>query len=369
MSSCVVIGSSPLAIMFAIKCRNNGENVSIIESKDDFGGAWKNAWVKDVGFVECACHLIELNGNAYKVIENLTGIKFKPFKYQPIRINKYGKKEFYTSKYTIIKFFLRRTVILIILSIIRFFFLHYKKNISLKKIYKDTLFKLNNNFFYIFKFQGLEVPKGGYEFFTYRLSKILDKKSIKKIRGKVNKIKYLSNNYWKINLNNGNTIKAKKIFITESVFISKLDDRIKTQKYKSNSYWHILVSVRNDYVCRKHSYIHLSEDIIFHRITLIKPRKPQKFIKTRTCFLIETRIDIALIENIKEKLNHLLKFCGLINSNSNSDLVIHKFFKDKLVSTQKNAQFVPGRYLDSLYVIKSIGDLSNNIMHNINFLK
>ena len=79
MSSCVVIGSSPLAIMFAIKCRNNGENVSIIESKDDFGGAWKNAWVKDVGFVECACHLIELNGNAYKVIENLTGIKFKLF--------------------------------------------------------------------------------------------------------------------------------------------------------------------------------------------------------------------------------------------------------------------------------------------------
>jgi hypothetical protein len=367
MSSCVVIGSSPLAIMFAIKCRNDGKNVSIIHSKDDFGGAWKKAWVKDVGFVECACHLIELNGNAYRVIEKLTGIRFKPFKYQPIRINKYGKKELYTSRYTIIKFFLRNTAILIILSIIRFFFLPYKKNISLKQIYKDTLFKLNNNFFYMFKFQGLEVPKGGYEFFVYRLSKILKKKSIKIIKAKVNKIKYLSNNYWNINLDNGNTIKAKKIFITESVFISKSDVRIKTQKYKSNSYWHILVSVRNDYVCKKYSYVHLSEDTIFHRITLIKPRKSQKFIKTRTCFLIESRIDVALIEDIKKKLNHLLNFCGFINSNS--DLVIHKLFKDKLVSTQKNAQFIPGRYLESLCVIKSIGDLSNNIMYNINFLK
>jgi hypothetical protein len=367
MNDCVVIGSSPLAIMFAIKCKNNGEKVTIIESKDDFGGAWKTAWVKDVGFVECACHLIELNGNAYRVIEKLTGIKFKPFKYQPIRINKYGKKDTYTSRYTIIKFFLRRTVILIILSIIRFFFLPYKKNTSLKKIYKDTLFKLSNNFYYIFKFQGLEVPDDGYESFTYRLEKILDKKSIKKIKGKVNKIKYLSNNCWNINFDNGNTLKAKKIFITESVFISKLDGRIETQKYKSNSYWHVLVSVRNDYVNKKHSYIHLSEDIIFHRITLIKPRKPQKFIKIRTCFLIESRIDLALIKNLKEKLNHLLKFCGLIDRNS--DLVIHKFFKDKLISSQKNAQFIPGRYLDSLYVIKSVGDLSDNIMHNINFLK
>ena len=367
MNCCVVIGSSPLAMMFAIKLSNNGEKVIIIEAKKNFGGAWKKVWVKDVGFVECACHLIEFNGNAYRVIEKLTGIKFEPFKYQPIRINKYGKKELYTSRYTILKFFLRRTVILIILSIVRFFFPPYKKNISLIKTYKDTLFKLRNNFYYIFKFTGLEVPKDGYGFFTYRLEKILDKKNIKKVKGKVNKIKYLPNNCWNINFDKRNTIKAEKIFITESVFISKLNDRIKTQKYKSDLYWHVLVSVRNDYVNKKHSYIHLSDNVNFHRITLIKPRKPEKFIKKRTCFLIESRIDLALIVNLKEKLNHLLKFCGCITYDS--DLVIHKFFKDKLISSQKNAQFMPGRYIDSLYVIKSIGDLSNNIMHNINFLK
>ena len=94
MRKVLVIGSSPLMMITAIKLANSGNEVTLIDANSRHGGMWKGRVVNGVE-IDQACHLFESYPGAYKTLEHYSGVKFVPRNPQPKRIKTDGKTALY----------------------------------------------------------------------------------------------------------------------------------------------------------------------------------------------------------------------------------------------------------------------------------
>jgi hypothetical protein len=114
----IVVGSSPLMLMQAMRLALDGQKVLVIDRNPRIGGSWAVAEIEPESaqlpllansntFVEIACHLIEVFPGVYERLERLCGVPFVPLDPQPIRVLPCGLTLQYFSRFAMLASFVR----------------------------------------------------------------------------------------------------------------------------------------------------------------------------------------------------------------------------------------------------------------------
>lgn len=98
----IVVGSSPLMLLQALKLSASGRRVCVVERLARVGGVWRTAPLGLHDEVEIACHLVEDFPGVYRYLEKVSGIPFIKLDDQPIRVLKNGRVFRYSSRTTLI---------------------------------------------------------------------------------------------------------------------------------------------------------------------------------------------------------------------------------------------------------------------------
>jgi hypothetical protein len=358
----IVIGSSPIGVMLAIKLSKNGEKVGLIESSSNVGGAWKKEYFEGIGETECACHLIEFQANAYRILEEVFEIEFCPMNPQPIKIYPNGKREKYTTRTKIISDFARQCALILALIIIRILKIKLGRNLKLPELYSNACFIFKYRVLYLLKFKGIEAPKGGYEAFASKIHEQIVKNKVNIEKGKANSLSISSNGKYIIKNDNDIILSAKKIYLSESIILEYYPKFLPYRNKLKNPYWHVIVSVNSSEIKIKQQYIHLPNDAKFHRITSLKPTVNNKETNERKYFLVQTRSEIDNIDTIVKEIENLFEKCGI--KKKGVEVRGHEIIVDKYFSNEDEAQLIPGIYNNSLHVIKTVGDLARCMILN-----
>ena len=73
----IIIGSSPLLLLEAIKLSKKGDSILMIERGKELGGAWVNSPLLGLEEVEVTCHLLESYKGVYNFLEEEFNIEFR----------------------------------------------------------------------------------------------------------------------------------------------------------------------------------------------------------------------------------------------------------------------------------------------------
>lgn len=378
----LIIGSSPIALLHAIKYSKKGYKTGLIESNEVLGGAWSiHKWDK-LGYTEKACHLIEYYDGIYELIESISGHNFLKLEPQPFKMWNNGKTLSYSSK----KWFLFQFLKLVPISIIQFFIKLVKIVLKLEKPTKNFPNSLLKDFrllIFLFKYRILSLhkkqyvkgPEGGWLAFTDNLIKKLEDVEI--ITGTVTLASEQPGRAWKVVVDNSNEYSSNKLIVTES-FNSELIN-INNQKHISylskeimiTNFYHILVSVDDIFLSNQVPYVHFVDNDVVKRVTPLhscgfglKERGVDeefvvKKIENKTELLVQLRKAPENIEGLQEIISYLLLTAGI--TNALCPIAIHDYFKESGLMVG-NENFLPGIY-NNLIVLKSVGDLGISVLH------
>lgn len=379
----VVIGTSPISILIAIKLIKLGKNVLIIEKNDHFGGAWKSFKINDGIISEASCHLIEHYRNAYRIIEELSGIKFKYCSPQPLKLYNNGKRELYTDQRQIFREFYEQFVTLfkipaslVIQCINRL--LPQKLRINKGSGFnKSVAINIWNRFiFFIFyrvpafmTFKGIMEPSCGYTHFVERLIVNAKKEGVDFLQDELFAIS-LGKGSNIVNLKSGMKVECEKLYVPESLNLANIDELVEVlgplSKMKLTPYWHILITLHNaSHSEMLSSYIHLPDNTLFHRITLDK-----NYISNEgQQLLIQARFDPRLRSDLNELISDLLLHANICTSLP--DFTLRQVFSECLIASKRDSMFASDgiQKHDTIEVFPSIGDMARNIAINPFFRK
>lgn len=362
----LIIGSSPIAVMHAVRFSRQGDKVVLIDSDKSLGGAWKKTAVEGVGETECACHLIEFQGNAYRLIEDMIGVIFEPLNPQPVKIQLDGRIEKYTSRQSILKNAANEWLVVIAVSLIRILGINRARNTNLEELFKNACCTFRHRVIGLCRFRGIEGPKGGFKAFAKGLHESLNKHNVTIVTGRAKSISRDRSNCLSVLLEDSKKLTARQIYLSESVNLREVPKWLPQRQYISKSYWHIIVSIKQEYVVELKSYIHLVNDSVFHRITSIQIER-NEYVHNRQFFLVQVRIDPEQLCDLRDLLCSVLERCNILKIGGRLD--IHKVFDEKWVGNENDAQFVNGEYYGSIHVMKTIGDLARCIVKNPELVK
>lgn len=98
ISDALVLGSSPLMLMIALRLARDVPAVQVISNQSSFGGAWRTAETGGTQKVEIACHVIEPFPGVYELLSEYSGVRFEDLSLQPVRVHPLGFRLRYLSR-------------------------------------------------------------------------------------------------------------------------------------------------------------------------------------------------------------------------------------------------------------------------------
>ena len=379
----VVIGTSPISILIAIKLIRNGKDVLIIEKNDHVGGAWKSFKIKDGIISEASCHLIEHYRNVYRIIEELSGIKFKYCSPQPLKLYNNGKRELYTDQRQIFQEFFDQFITLFKIPasiVIQFINRLLPQKIRISKgsgINKSVAINIWNRFIFFISyripafitFKGIMEPSCGYTHFAESLIINAKREGVDFLQDEVFAVS-LGKGSNVLNLKSGRKVECEKLYVPESLNLANTNELVQVfgplSKIKLTPYWHILITLRNaSHPEMLSSYIHLPDNDLFHRITLDKNHSSM----AGQQLLIQARFDPQLRSDLNELISNLLLHVNICTSLP--DFILRQVFSECLIASKSDSMFASGNIQrhDTLEVFPSIGDMARNIAINPFFRK
>jgi hypothetical protein len=357
----LIIGSSPIAVMHAVRFSRQGDKVVLIDSEKSLGGAWKKISVEGLGETECACHLIEFQGNVYRLIEDLIGVRFVPLHPQPVKIHLNGRTEKYTSRRSILKTTLNEWLMVTAVFLIRILGIDRAKNTKLAELFNNACFAFRYRVVGLWRFRGVEGPQGGFKAFAKGLHDSLNQHRVTVISGRARSIIRDRVDRLSVLLEDGSELAARQLYLSESVNLREVPTWLPQRQYHPKPYWHLIVSSKKENVVELNHYIHLANDSVFHRITSLQIESVECG-EYRQFFLVQTRIDPEQLSELHHLLCNVLVRSRILKIGSMVD--IHKVFNEKWVGNESDAQFIPGVYCGSVHVMKTIGDLARCVIKN-----
>lgn len=367
----IVIGSSPILMLYALRARQAGKSVILLEEAKSLGGAWSldNYLISDQEMVhERACHLIEWYSGGYELIERITGIKFFPLKPQPIKLWSDGRHELYTSRSSIVFGFLSacRSFLYSIIKTILFYFgfKKYKKNKgggNISNAFLRMIIEFRYRFIFIAKFQGIKTPEGGFANFINTLSDKLLNQGVDIENGRARELFLNKDGSGSIQVGD-RKIHAASIVVGEST----LFNNFKYNNFLYNNYYHVLLSLQASEITCRNPYIHFPDHSVFHRMTYVEDTIDENNIEI-TIFLLQLRLPLDDINNLKNDFDQINDLYPIVKSTDYFKIL--KTIKSKHLSS---FDFSGWYNYDKKapIVLKTIGDISRNmiLMKNI-FLK
>jgi hypothetical protein len=376
-TKCVVLGSSPISVLIAIKLANEGKRVTIVEKNEKYGGAWKSAKIDDTLITESACHLIEHYHDVYGIISELSGIKFEYYNPQPIKIYNDGQEELYTDKREFKSLLLNHLKIFIkipTIGMIKLLNIVLPKRMRISKVdrisYNDLKSMVNTLLFFIrhkapafLSYNGLMHPVCGFTYFADTLIRNAKAAGVEVICDEISNIEIQGNENL-ISFRSGGCIVCKMLYLPESSELMTVKSIEKVlgslKKISKTTYWHILIILHNNIDQYKvPRYIHLPDNIFFHRITSDRRRLKNSGFQ----FLMQTRFNPANnMYDLKAIISEILLKTRICSENPQFDII--KVFSEELLASKKDCIFRSARVYNTITVFPSIGDLARNIAIN-----
>ena len=262
----IVIGSSPLMLMQAIRLAQAGRNVRVIDRNKRIGGSWAVAEVQSYNtslkpgfknkiFSEIACHVIEVFPGVYEELERISGVPFLPLKEQPIRISPRGLRLRYFIRSLMLAAGVRLFWGWASIRILAFMGIQYGNEARInfdKKLSSFLRYQLPN----IFGDTKIYGPRFGYVDFISRLEHRCREAGVTFSVGDVIGMKRIPNG-WHLTIQEVSTgLTAKHLHVTTSTNLRLTDPDEFTSTplhFAMRTAW--VVEVAEKHICKLHSYV------------------------------------------------------------------------------------------------------------------
>ena len=359
----IVIGSSPILMLYALKSRKEGKSVMLIEKSNTLGGAWSidshTIGLKNIKH-ENACHLIEWYAGGYELIERISGIRFLPLVSQPIKVWQSGRRDFYTSRMSIFTECLLsfRSIIYAIIKLgISYFGIGKSKTEvcwnNVGNAIERMIVVLRYRLLSIAEFNGIRSPEGGDTHFINYISEQLGSQGVEVFNGNADKLVLKSDGSGYIEIGE-KRLNATSIVVGESSIFEKNNQN----NLRMMNYYHVLIATRASDTISRNPYIHYPDHPVFHRITYVEDSIDADGIEIAV-FLIQIRIPLDDILSLQNAFVQVQNLYPIVKS--------EKYFKIlKSINSQHFASSVDSAWYTydgkAPLVLKTIGDLSRNMI-------
>jgi hypothetical protein len=354
----IIVGSSPLLMMYALQERRNGRSVLLINDEHELGGAWtvgSHLFNGKMLAHENACHLIEWYEGCYELLERLSGVKFVRLDPQPVKVFADGRVMTYTSINEMLSNYLWQWVSLLlgVLKLVKYGIRGRFNKINqaiddiaicIEEIKIATRYRIIK----IKEYNGIYGPEGGYAKFVPNIIYQL----------KENEIEILHKKVKNININeiiiDDESIAAREVVVGESSIIN----RASAFNSQLTTYYHILISTPSKNVHERNSYVHYPDHTTFHRITYVEDVVDQSG-EEWAIFLIQLRRPFIDIIDFKTKFSKVQNSFKLVRNPNQIELL--KIIQENYVSDRGSSCW-KGYKENSPKLIRTIGDLSRNLV-------
>lgn len=382
----IIIGSSPLLLIEAIRLRRLGNRVLIVDSSKNLGGVWSSeqSTIKfqrgrgeySIEFEhETACHLLEWYVKGYQTLEELTGQVFDRLDPQPVKVRVNGIVTSYTSPTLIgLKFF--KNILDLVVWIMKMSVSLASKdnrrrvsNVSklnslLLRVHDDVKYRL----FGLSDFTGLREPRDGYLAFIQKLVSDLKDQKIEVIQGLVFAMHDEDDDSIIVTLEDKTSFKATEVILGDSSSVRFINGR-ELPSPVEKSRVHYLISVPKNHVIIFNRYVHYVGSVI-RRISFVQnisidqmEEKEENHDIELSVFLVESLKSFDSLDALRLELKNLFKFYQIIDELTG--LRIIKEFEKKYFYFTGETIYPSQR----IRRIKTYGDLSLNALHYCDSLK
>jgi hypothetical protein len=370
--SVAVIGSSPIMLLYAIYLRSTGASVYVFEGEQSFGGAWKvDAQIDERMKIQRACHLIEFYPGVYRLIEQLSGIKFvvsgqKSFRF----LAPSGERVPYATRFSIIKHAIARVLYLMKVR------LRVRRDILLSRarhsssggqcgLLDEVRIDLRRIAF-IRQFKGIEQPAMGYDnFVPALLSRLVSLGGIV-VPDEISHIEFHSD---KVKLRGIQDVYVfEKVFASQSLRLqdneapseAKSQGRSKRQNY---DYWLIAVRLSDLVEGGEFDYMHCKGHPIVNRIS----SAAGNHVPGARLFLVELRYSNVELRSGKieestvlDQLKNILTESKITHSWASLSKVAN--WSDSFLRIpQESNRWLNLGHQERMTIVPSMGDLAKNL--------
>ena len=377
-SSVIVVGSSPLLLIFAVSLAKKGKQVTIISEAEEWGGSWQYTEYKGK-YVDMACHLLESYAMSYKILQafNIDLISLARNN-QPVKVlEEYPDGAIrlvpYHSRMNIARELCLKLLALIKLSIISIVYPWRARlsQVSLQRLIFDLWLLLRYRFSQVFNLIPVSIPRQGWPFLIKSLTEQVYACNINVINASVNYITKAKSSL-RLYTVGGYSCGGDIVIVGQSTVLQRGLDKVFGINQFANSskalktYPHFLVElVGLPAKCEIPCYIHLPMDPMIHRITTSFESE-----EGYHCLLVQTRCEDISNRQLQEKLLQIFnsitaEICP--GFKRNLKVLILSKYESVSVPLEKQSIIKPGFY-NGILVLRTIGDLSRNIVFHHSLL-
>jgi hypothetical protein len=309
----VLIGSGPISIIESIFLNSKKKSVLIVDDKKQLGGAWVTTDLGLYGKLEIGCHIWSYNKNAYDFLKEFLQLKLIKLEPQPFFLKNKSKIPYdYKNAITTIKGVFK------ILIKMQFRFLK-----EYLKLPSSRVPIIPKSYLY---------PKGGARDFQESLEKKIRNSNVEiKLNSKIKGLSK-NENYWVVELLNGDKIKAKKVIMTSTSSIKYIecrDVKLELEHSITNyTHYHIVIKGNLANLC---SYIRVLDHEFIHRISDVTYQLESGLPDDTSVFLVgvfEDKLDKEEAVLVSEMLKY---FQNIEIVNVDSQVIYYK--KNKFKTT------------------------------------
>jgi len=326
----VYIGTSPVCCMDAIYNRLKNENITLLDERFSFGGAWTSIEHEDLPLLEIGCHIWSVDNDVFEFIIEFLKIPLVRMNPQPVLLK----------NNSVIPYDWKVNVISLKRIVSNFLKGHFK---AIGKDFSNPAFR-----FSLFPSKYLYPAKGATSFVNEIENKLKEHGVTYSLNTKVNRIK-IEDNQVKI-YTPDEIISCSKLNITSLSNIKTIefsDGSIIEPSYRVVKYIHMHFVLEGE-MGNSFSYVRMMDDDVIHRVSNITSQLDDKYLNGHSVIIVGV-LEKAYDKYSKEELtSRILK-----------TLKKYKYVKPSIKVVANYLNIYPSYYKDSVVLeeiqIKSKG--------------
>jgi hypothetical protein len=362
----IIVGSSPLLMLAAIRWRRAGKTVLVIEAAEALGGAWKidecRIGARQLRH-ECACHLIEWYAGGYRLLQNLSSYPFVPLQPQPVKVWSNGRVENYMSKSGIIREYARslRSAGMLLAKLLLGPVLRNRRPVrgrwrawreSIRRIVFAARYRLPG----IVGFDALQGPAGGFAEFIHHIQGELRRQGVVIARRRATAIVREGADCIVL-CDDGSRFRCEQPVVGESTDLERGADGGRRANHVKD-YHHVLISFPSSQVVVRNTYVHLADHPLLHRITFVHDVDLSQS-EQISLFLVQLRQPYEQIGNLAGELNEVFELYRI--ATSVAELKVWKVIREQYVASSTESSWQEYG-ADEPVLIRTIGDLARRVI-------
>lgn len=364
----IVIGSSPILLLYALHNEAKGKRVCLIEKNTKLGGAWEIKACPEISaahLLETSCHLIEWYQGGYELLERLSNETFPPaLNPQPVKVFETKRTRPYTSQLESLKALAAR-IFGIAAESARLAMRHHlcdtgnaKSRLqNLKLSFEQLQIEISKRAFHLHNCPGVREPIDGFAAWMNRQMDRLADSSVSVFQEEVSEAQRTAPFRWEICTRSGKNFEASVLVMGQSASIKKWNGAGE-KKPVYTSYFHALISVGSNDVLIRNRYIHCVESKFVHRLSHLFDAVQDDGI-SRSFWLVQFRVPDISVDELNKHLKKITQNYRFLKPSAVAEIVLK--VEGNHVQKAEDAAFEVVTEPDFL-VVRTIGDLTRNLL-------